>query len=490
MKKLILFFTFLILLYGNTLKSQQLWGIVNSNYAGVNSTLINPALMSDSKSYLDINFITFDAFGSNNYVYIPKDEIYFLELLSPAADFTDHHDKPVLDFYSKQRNTNAYASSRIVLPSVMLNIAPNAFAFHWAVRGDFSARNIDFRGSKLGFEGIDYDPLQNEWLEIRKAKLSGLTWAEFDFSYARVINQIMDHHLAAGITLKYLKGLGGAYFNIPYAHYIVPNDTTISVEEFTGDYAASLPVDYQSNDYYLENGLFLGSGIAANLGFVYQKKREGNGLQRYKYPCQQRWESYKYKIGISVLDLGFINLKDNITAYKFDHAQTYWPDANRFNPGNIEEFNQSMASHFSVSKTVTDKFTIGLPTAIAVQFDYHPVGYWFYNLSILQPAPIFKNSIRRPAQLVFAPRFEKPRFEFAIPVSVYDWVKPRLGFAFRFLNFTIGTDDFLQLTGWQNFTGFDLYFSWKKSFFKGDCKRGPSHFHRGKKYYQQACPIF
>lgn len=490
MKKHFLLILCLVLFLFEPLKSQQLWGVANSNYAGVSSLLINPALMSDSKSYFDINFITFDIFTSNNYLYIPKDELYFFELFSPSADFNDHHTKPVSDFYERKRNTNAYASSRLILPSIMLNLSPNAFAFHWAVRGDVSARNMDYRGSKLGFEGIDYEPLQHEWLEIRNAKLSGLTWAEFGLSYARVINQIMDHHLALGGSIKYLKGMGGAYFNVPYAHYIIPNDTTIDVEEFTGEYAASLPIDYQNSDYYIENGLFLGSGIGIDLGFVYQRKREGNGLQRYKYPCQQRWESYKYKIGFSLLDLGFISLKDNITAYRFDHAHAYWPGASKFDPGSIEGFNQEMATQFSVTETNEKKITIGLPTAISVQLDHHPVGYWFYNLSILQPIPVFKNSLRRPAQIVLAPRYEKPRFEFAVPVSLYDWYKPRLGFAVRLLNFTIGTDDFLQLTGWQHFTGFDLYFSWKKSFHKGNCRKGASNFHRGKRYYQQACPVF
>ena len=60
------------------MKSQEMWGIVNSNYAGINSTYINPAGIADQKIWLDINLITVDAFFENNNLYIPKEEIYFL----------------------------------------------------------------------------------------------------------------------------------------------------------------------------------------------------------------------------------------------------------------------------------------------------------------------------------------------------------------------------------------------------------------------------
>ena len=53
-------------------RAQEMWGVVNSNYAGINSSLINPANLLHSKLYLDINIVTADFFFENNALYIHK----------------------------------------------------------------------------------------------------------------------------------------------------------------------------------------------------------------------------------------------------------------------------------------------------------------------------------------------------------------------------------------------------------------------------------
>ena len=101
--------------------SQEMWGVVNSNYAGINSNLINPAGMVDSKYWLDINIVTLDVFGENNSLYVPHEELYFMEILTPVVDFGD--ETPVLkDSYDRQRNLHANFSTRLELrdESVML----------------------------------------------------------------------------------------------------------------------------------------------------------------------------------------------------------------------------------------------------------------------------------------------------------------------------------------------------------------------------------
>jgi len=71
---------------------------------------------------------------------------------------------------------------------------------------------------------------------------------------------------------------------------------------------------------------------------------------------------------------------------------------------------------------------------------------------------------------------------------LYDWYKPRVGFAVRFFGVTIGTDYLNTLFGTRDFTGFDLYFSLKMKLEKGMCVKGFSEFLRGRNYYQYACP--
>lgn len=482
----------LLLLMGNPFFTfcQQLWGVVNSNYAGINSNLINPAFMSDSKCFLDINLLTFDLSASNNMLAIPKDEVGFFEMFNLNANFMEHHERPIIDFTDSRDRAKAFVSNRIELPSIMLNLQPNAFAFHWSLRSELSLKGLDHRSTKLAIEGLGYDPLQNQWIDVKNIKVAALSWAEFGFSYSRIIQQISNQYWSAGLTFKYLKGLGGAYLEVPNARYRIPNDSTIEIANIQGQFASSLPLDYQNNDFYLSNGLFSGSGIALDLGIMYQKKRDGNGLQRYQRPCSQKWEPYYYKLGISLLDFGFVNLKDNTLANDFPNSTAYWVGAQRFNPDNMNELNLELAQQLQSAITNPEKVKMGLPTAISLQCDINPIGYWYYNFSIIQALPIFKHSLIRPTQVAFVPRYERRYFEVNIPFSMYDWQALRAGIVVRILNFSIGTDDFLQFTGWKNFNGFNIYFSWKKSFYKGNCKKGNSHFHRGKRFYQNVCPAF
>lgn len=470
--------------------AQEMWGVVNSNYAGINSSLINPGLMADSKHWLDINFITMDAFAENNSFYIPHEEVYFLEIFSPAADFGD--EQPVLkDTYAKKQPLHASFSTRIELPSFMLNLGQQAFGFQMSVRGAGSMRGVGYQTSKFLYEGIDFDPQQDQYLELRNMKSAALSWAEFGLTYSRIFSQFTDNQWSAGITLKKIQGLGGAYFSSPYSNYIVYDDSTLAVEEFDAEFAASMPLDYSDNGYSSANGISLGNGWAVDLGLVYQKKRDGNGLIRFKIPCEQKWSSYKYKLGVSILDLGYVKFKDNAFVYSFDNAQTYWPGFDRFDPQSVDGLRNEVSARFahglSPDKT---SFSMGLPTALSLQYEWHPAGYWFYNVTFVQPTPLFRNSVVRPVQLSFTPRYEKRRFELSVPLSVMDWNRFRFGVAVRFLNITVGTDYFSSWTGWFDLYGSDIYFSWKKSLSKGYCKRGPSEFHKGKRYYKNACPDF
>ncbi|MEA3443990.1 MAG: DUF5723 family protein [Bacteroidota bacterium] len=489
MKKTVLITVFLLFFFQAS-RAQEMWGIVNSNYAGINSTFINPALISDSKVWLDINLITIGAFAENNNLYIPHKELYFMEITSPAADFGD--EAPIFkDTYDKQHMLKANANTLIEFPSVMLNLGNHGFGLKISARGSASQRGMEYHTTKFVYEGIDFDPQHNEYYELRNFKTAGLTWTEFAFSYANVFRQVSDEHWAFGITVKKIQGMGGAFVNIPYAHYIVYDDSTFAAEEMDAEMGYALPLDYSNNEYNSDYGIFMGNGWAIDLGLVFQKKRDGNGLVRFKRACEQGWSSYKYKIGISLLDLGSVKLKDNAYQFNFDNAQTYWPGVNTFDPQNIESFSTEINSRFDHSQDAdASKISIGLPTAASIQFELHPAGYWFYNFTFIHPTPVFKNSIYRPTQISFTPRYEKRRFEISIPLSLYEWSRARFGVAVRFMNLTIGSDYFSSYTGWFDFYGSDIYISWKTNFAKGKCNRGASQFHRGKRYYGKACPIF
>ncbi len=49
-------------------QTQEMLGIISSNYAGSNAALINPGALVTTKLYSDFNFFTLNAFAENNFL--------------------------------------------------------------------------------------------------------------------------------------------------------------------------------------------------------------------------------------------------------------------------------------------------------------------------------------------------------------------------------------------------------------------------------------
>jgi hypothetical protein len=120
-----------------------------------------------------------------------------------------------------------------------------------------------------------------------------------------------------------------------------------------------------------------------------------------------------------------------------------------------------------------DRFRIGMPMAVSLQFDYHFRKFEHFYLGAIwvQPVRFNLHTLRRPAQLAVIPRIEKKNLEFSIPISLYEYQYPRVGFAARFWFLTIGTEKLGTYLGIGDLNGLDIYASIKFNFGKGTCKK-------------------
>jgi len=75
-----------------SLKGQQISGLVNGNYAGVNAVHINPSSISASYYYLDINLISGNIFEENNIAYLAKKSIILDASLKNRPQYPSHID--------------------------------------------------------------------------------------------------------------------------------------------------------------------------------------------------------------------------------------------------------------------------------------------------------------------------------------------------------------------------------------------------------------
>ncbi|RLD52917.1 MAG: hypothetical protein DRI97_13995, partial [Bacteroidetes bacterium] len=138
---LILILSFLHLMtYG-----QEMWGVVNGNYAGINSTLINPAGMLHSKLYLDVNVATADLFFENNAIYIHQGDYKPIAFLQDDKNLPKYGiDDLPFDYYTNDQRKDYHFSALIMGPSFSISRRDDAFGFRTAFRTVISGRDIPY----------------------------------------------------------------------------------------------------------------------------------------------------------------------------------------------------------------------------------------------------------------------------------------------------------------------------------------------------------
>ena len=115
-----------------------------------------------------------------------------------------------------------------------------------------------------------------------------------------------------------------------------------------------------------------------------------------------------------------------------------------------------------------------MPTFASVQFDYNLWASRIYvNATIIQGIPVPKKrfGIRHANSLSLTPRYESFFFDFAIPLSLYEYRYPQMGVSVRLGPITIGSDKIWSWFKTQDLYGADIYVHVKLPFrYNPKCK--------------------
>lgn len=443
-------------------------GLVNSNYAGVNGVLVNPSSFTDSKLYLDINLATAGVFFNNNYLYVAKNDYYLWYLFNNPIIFPKHDGNKVL--YDQYTGTykNGYANIRIMGPSAMVNYGRHAFGFQESYRIAASVKDVPFHVAKLMFDGTGYKPQQGNEYHADPFRFAAMSWAEVGLTYSYVLTTTKMTHLSVGATLKRVMATQGAYITNHSLDYMIPNNDSLIVRNINAEVGYGMYGDK----------LFKGRGWGADFGFTYKLKPNGNPpMTSFRKMCQQTYNDYSLKVGVSLLDFGIIRFNKNSEVHEYKASTTNtFTGMEEVRIRNINQFRNELDYRFfgdtdpEISK-VKDKFSISLPTALSIQTDIKLKRYWYFNTSFFYGLQSSRTYIRRSTQLSFCPRYERRYFEVNMPVSLYELKYPRVGFSIRLGSITVGTDKLAGLFDYSDFYGLDIYASVKLSFGKGNCNR-------------------
>ena len=461
MKKIQILFILSFVIWSNSSIAQDMLGVVNSTFAGINSLTINPALIANSRLHTDIQIFAAHGCGQNDFIYLNKSESTLIGLIKNPPENVDSM-RTMFDRFNKYDNINGFSNLRINGPGLMMSIGKHSFAFSNAFRMIGMAKKVPVKIADIGFYGLDNSLYKSSDFDATAFNMSGLAFEEINFSYANVAISNGDVQLAIGATVKGLLGIAGGYFNNNNINFDYSTVDSISFD-FDGEYAYCFPFDYtDSISPYNTNDFIKGKGIAFDLGFVYQKGLRSQSFSGHHSLKEQKYYGYKYKIGISLLDLGFIKYKKNAEKHVFDDASVNYTRISDISFSSINYYTRSVSYAFYNDSTSTlsdDNFSVWLPTSLSAQFDYYFSKGFYLNATIIQGIAFVDNQMRRPSIIAITPRIENKNYQIILPLSLVNYRTPQIGLAINIENVTIGTD---RLAFWsKKISGMDFYVSAK-----------------------------
>ncbi len=465
----------LILTFGKSTTAQEMIGNVFGNYNGIYATVINPSLMTGSKTYLDINLAGGNAFVKNNWGYVPKEgkniwQLIFGDTLTNQYGEYDYNSD--YTYYDNTKSKFFSQTARILGPSVMLQTGKHAYGLSLSTRTVSSGYNISYEIPVLFYEGLSYEKLQGILFNDDDFNFSSAAWAEVALSWAYDFKRSYKGKLSFGATAKFMLAFEGFYAANRNAQYMVLDKSTINFYNYDAEFGFSVPLDYDSITPRYEGPFFKGVGAGIDIGFTYTRLKSSVPPLKESRICSKPYEEYLYRIGISLLDVGSISMGKNAQKHNLDNVSALWTGLDTLGYNGINNFLQEASYQFygdSTRSKTADKISLGLPTALSLQIEANYLKNLYISALWVQSIQFNSKQLRRPSQIAIAPRFENDYIALSLIGSLLEYRYIRLGAAFRIGPLTIGSERLGILLGITDLDGADIYFSLKFGLNKGRC---------------------
>ena len=235
-------------------------------------------------------------------------------------------------------------------PSIMVAVNDHTFGFHTNFRTVNSARAIPYDMANYFYYSLDFKPQHGWEYEHRDPiKFGTLTWSEIGFSWAHTFAKYDRDRWSLGISAKFLMGHAGSYVYLEDMTYFTPDDDNVYIRKMNGEAGYSLPIDYTTNE--VSGSKVRGYGAGIDIGVSYMHTIKGHSNMKYKRLCQQRFEEYKYRVGVSIMDIGWIRFNDGARKYEYSDVSASFEQVDTLKPyyDNLEFITQDINSRFEQS---------------------------------------------------------------------------------------------------------------------------------------------
>lgn len=426
-----------LLFYSTAVYCQENMGIEYSNYAPTNSLWLNPSSIADNKAFLDINIAGASAFIANNLAYVKGGMPY------SASAFQS------LSFNLDGNKKSLYVDAGIHGPSASLSIGDHGFALSTSLRNYQRAKKIPGELMDLLFKELEYQPEYGVKQSYNNISLNSLSWMEVGFSYAYLFKKFDREIWQGGITVKRMWGLASFSSIFNTIEYTLENPQVVTVHDFKSQFA-------------MASGFGSGTGWGIDLGFTYKYTTDPvMSYTPHNRLCRKM--DYYHKIGVSLLDWGSIKFTKNALLNTIDISEEAHTESSTEGLDENDVISSLQNNNFD---NTTNSFKAKLPLAISIQYDYN-FGYNIYfNATAIHPLRgVGKIGIQRPPLFAFTPRYERKRIEVSLPITLWDYKYPSVGFAVRLNSIIIGTDRLIPYVLPVDTYRADIYFNLKITIF-------------------------
>jgi hypothetical protein len=394
---------------------QNYYAIQGSNYAGSLGIGNNPASIVNTPYKWDITIVGVQAKNSTNGATIHNYSLF---------------GNPANSQYSIREGDYrryAYADYNINLLNTRFAInRRQAFAVGVNLRGyaQISSGPINFIDT-LKTTGDFFD------LGNYNRKLYGdvvhSSWIEVFGTWAQTIWDRADSRLNAGITAKISRGISGAYTNLLNGTVVETahgNSPVYTMQDAFAEYAYSSNYDDWKDEKNTNQNLrdFITDsrgGFSLDLGVEYLIKPG----QISSVFDDDDYYDYDWKIGLSILDIGFNQFKygqqSRILSGFQDNITDTVLDVKFANINNLQEFNENLVGVVGNIQQPAGLFRVINPTRAVLNVDHYITGAWYVNGNLSVNLSSLSGNQWRLTELnllTVTPRWETRRFGFYMPM--------------------------------------------------------------------------
>jgi hypothetical protein len=418
MKKIFLYaMLFSCFALSHCITSAQGFAGFRAGNTGVNGVFVNPANIAGSNHLVDVNL------GSANVEvgltgFSKTDSLY-------TKDFKGRNKQELI---SSTISASGYLNIDLYGPSAMLRLnkaSSIALTSRYRILG-----NVHQMGGT--FTENEKDSLYTYTGEADQ-KFALNAWKEIGVSFATTVAKTTDHTLRMGVSAKYLRGDMNIYAGLQNFSGTAFAGQEAYVTNTNGRFFAG------SNALEDEEKCVHGKGLGMDLGFVYEKAAA---------PHEQAVKKYKYRLGVSIRDIGFMTYR--IAGNQYLDYTAHINNGDRMPLADLEDKNMEQTKQYMNGKpqwfTLNDSgaktYKVSLPTTALVNMDM-ALGAGFYVDMAAQVNLVNRNNAYSsflPNWVSVTPRFESRCFSIYAPVTYNEYSKMNAGLSIKWGPVFIGSN--------------------------------------------------